>query len=312
MKYIVVFTLVVSLDVTIAQAKDYHVYFLGGQSNMVGFGKRAELDTKFHAPVEGVMIFQGRQGMDQRDTNRGGRGMWSTLRPGHGNWFYTDGKRISFHREGIFGPELFFGIRIQQLYPDRNIALIKYARNGTSIAVEAAGKWGCWYPDYTKGNGINQWDHALATIKNARAIQDIDGDDEPDKFIPAGIVWMQGESDAQKTEAVAKSYSANLKAVMDAIRKEFGADVPVAIGRISNSSDAKAKGLSVGGREFTWRHGEILRAQQAAFVEQDASAALVTSTDNYGYSDGFHYNSAGFKDLGIQFAEAIKKLSEAK
>jgi len=106
---------------------------------------------------------------------------------------------------------------------------------------------------------------------------------------------------------------------MDAVRKELeqdgvktGKKIPVAIGRISNSSDAKAKGLPVPGRTFTWRHGKILRDQQAKYVKEDGCAALITTTDNYGYSDGFHYNSAGFKDLGIQFANAIKKLSDEK
>jgi iduronate 2-sulfatase len=37
----------------------------------------------------------------------------------------------------------------------------------------------------------------------------------------------------------------------------------------------------------------------------DENAALVTSTDNYGYSDPWHYNSAGYLDLGRQFADAL-------
>ena len=37
-------------------------------------------------------------------------------------------------------------------------------------------------------------------------------------------------------------------------------------------------------------------------------AALVTTTDIYGYSDPWHYDSAGYIDLGKQFAIALHGL----
>jgi len=49
-------------------------------------------------------------------------------------------------------------------------------------------------------------------------------------------------------------------------------------------------------------------AGQAAFVEKDPSARLVTSTDSYGYSDPWHYDSAGYIDLGQRFAEAMLQM----
>ena len=47
---------------------------------------------------------------------------------------------------------------------------------------------------------------------------------------------------------------------------------------------------------------------QAAFVRDDACAALVTTTDGYDYSDKWHYDTAGYIDLGRQFAEALAGL----
>ena len=44
---------------------------------------------------------------------------------------------------------------------------------------------------------------------------------------------------------------------------------------------------------------------QASFVEADPIAALVTSTDSYGNSDSWHYDTAGYLDLGEQFAKAL-------
>ena len=222
-------------------AKEYHVYILGGQSNMVGYGMTADLDPEEQKPVDGVMIFQGRNEKDNK-VGRGGNGKWETLAPGQGNW------------AKCFGPELFFGRKMKELYPDRNIAIIKYARTGSSIAVEAAGHWGCWYPEYSKENGINQWDHFLKTLENARVVKDIDGDGEPDTLVYSGIAWMQGESDASKSEAIAKAYAANLKVLMDAMRAELKTAIPVAIAHITNSNDAKAKGLPVKGGDVLEAH----------------------------------------------------------
>lgn len=277
-------------------AKDYHVYILAGQSNMTGYGMTADLDEKERKPVDGVMIFNGAHEKDQK-VGRGGNGKWKTLAPGNGNW------------AKCFGPELFFGKKMQELCPDRNIAIIKYARVGSSIAVNAAGKWGCWYPDYNKGNGVNQWDHFLKTLKNARALKDIDGDGSDDKLIFSGIAWMQGESDAGEDE-FAKVYASNLKALMDAMRKELGSEVPVAIACITDSADAKAKGLPVNGQGNSWKCTDIVRAQQEEYVEKDGNAVLITSTDNYGYFDGAHYDAAGQKDLGIEFAKGLRKIEK--
>ncbi len=109
---------------------------------------------------------------------------------------------------------------------------------------------------------------------------------------------MQGESDAAITEAVARRYEANLKRLMDLIRAALRVDdLPVVLGRISDS------GQEADGK--VWDHGELVRAAQAAFVQKDARAALVTTTDAYGYSDRWHYDSAGYLDLGRQFAEAM-------
>ena len=80
-------------------------------------------------------------------------------------------------------------------------------------------------------------------------------------------------------------------------------DVPVAIGRISDSGRDEKDGK-------VWDYGAQVRAAQAAFVEKDAAAALVTSTDNYDYSDPWHYDSAGYIDLGAKFADALHSLHE--
>lgn len=278
-----------------AEAKVYQLYYLGGQSNMDGYGTVEELPGELNKLVKGVMIFQGNTLPDGGDV--GGKGLWSELRPGHGRGFSSDGRSNAYSER--FGVELTFARRLQELGVT-DIALIKYSRGGTSIDIAAAGNFGCWDPDYNDKTGVNQYDHFLAAVRNALAVADIDGDGEADQLVPAGIIWMQGESDANDQE-VARRYQANLKRLIDLIRAALRTDdLPVVIGRISDS------GQDDDGK--VWDQGDVVRRGQQDFVEEDGAAALVTSTDGYDFSDKWHYDTKGYIDLGRKFAEAAHRL----
>jgi len=276
------------------QAKTFKLYYLGGQSNMDGFGYARELPEGLRGPVKGVRIFHGNTSPDEAEVD--GKGLWTELRPGHGTGFTSDGKTNTYSDR--VGVELTFARHLLEREPEAHIAIIKYSRGGTSIDPGAASTFGCWDPDYSTGNGVNQYDHFLATVRNALAVSDIDGDGEADTLVPSGIVWMQGESDAAHGEEIARRYEGNLKRLMDLIRAAFRVDdLPVAIGRISDSGkDADGK---------VWDYGRVVRDAQAMFVRKDGSAALVTTTDGYSYSDNWHYDTAGYIDLGKQFADAL-------
>jgi hypothetical protein len=284
------------------EATVYHLYYLGGQSNMDGFGWVEELPPEAAGPVTGVRIFHGNTSPD--DAAVDGRGLWAELRPGHGSGYTSDGATVSYSDR--FGVELSFARTLKELDPDANIAIIKYSRGGSSIDRAATGRFGCWDPDYPDDNttGINQYDHFLATVRNAMSVADIDGDGKPDTLMPMGIVWMQGESDAAFSEEIALRYEANLERLMDLIRAAFRTDdLPVVIGRISDSGrDEEEEDGEV------WNQGELVRRAQESFIANDPRAAIVTSTDGYGYSDPWHYDSAGYLDLGEQFAIAVHGL----
>jgi hypothetical protein len=275
----------------------YRVYFLGGQSNMAGFGHVQDLPLDLQAPLPEVLIFQSTPTRD--DAPAEGRGRWTQLQPGHGAGFFFDG--TANHYSDRFGPELTFARRMQQHHPGQRIALIKYAKGGTALDTLAAGTAGAWDPDYRGRNGINQYDHALATLHNALAHTDIDGDGGVDVLVPAGILWMQGEADATVDASLAQRYAGHLQYLMTLLRAALGnSDLPVAVGRISDS------GQDADGR--VWTFGEIVREGQAHFVAADGHAALITSTDGYAYTDPWHYDSAGYLDLGQQFADALHAL----
>lgn len=273
----------------------YQLYYLGGQSNMDGFGYVSELPADLNAPVPGVRIFHGNTVPD--DSSGGGLGFWSELRPGHGTGFSSDGVENDYSER--FGVEQTFALRLLELDPDAKIAILKYSRGGTSIDSAAAGGFGSWDPAYGGGDGVNQYDHFLNTVGYAISVSDIDGDGKPDSLVPSGILWMQGESDAAFTEEVAAGYLDNLTQLMGLLRAAFHAtdELPIVIGRISDSGQDD-DGL-------VWDYGDIVRAAQATFVESDVKAALVTSTDEYSYSDPWHYDTEGYIDLGRKFADAV-------
>ncbi len=279
-------------------AKDYFLFYLGGQSNMDGYGKVSELPEEARTPARGTYIFHGNPAPDGVPPD--GRGLWAPLQPGHGAGFQSDGQTNRYGPR--FGVELTLAAALRHAFPNTGIAFIKYSRGGTSIHAEAAGNFGCWEPDFTATSGkdphSNQYDHFHATLRNAFAIKDIDQDGEPDRLIPKGIFWMQGESDAAYTAAIAEAYEGNLKRLMDLIRAALHApDLPVVIGRIS---DSKANSDTP-----TWKHGNRVRQAQADFCDRDRFATLVQRTDSYGYSDPWHYDSKGYLDLGEAFAEAL-------
>jgi hypothetical protein len=273
------------------------VFILAGQSNMNGFGYNKDLPNDLKSFKE-IYIFQGNSVPD--GNLNGGTGKWDVLKPGNGTGFKTNGK--SNQLSDRFGLELSFAKRIKELFPNDKIALIKYAREGTSIDSVARGSFGCWDADFHGTNGISQYDNFLKTLKNALVETDIDGDGKIDELLPSGILWMQGEGDASHDAEIANRYYGHLKVLMNQMRAALLIDdLPVVIGKISDSGkNEKGK---------VWPTGELVQYAQEKFVKDDKKAAIVRSTIRYNYgNDPWHYDSAGYIDLGKNFAEEVFRL----
>lgn len=276
----------------------FRLIYLGGQSNMNGYGYNKDLPAELNKTFEDVWIFQGNPAPDEAEN--GGQGLWAKLQPGHGAGFSSDGKSNRYSDR--FGIELSLAQRLQELYPGEKIAIVKYARGGTSIDSLAARNFGSWEPDFRGKTGINQYDHFLTTLRGALSVRDIDGDGREDRLIPTAILWMQGESDAALGEEIAYRYYDHLKRLMDLIRAALWTDdLPVLIGKISDSWNDDVDGK-------VWDQAEIVQYAQEKYARTDGAATIVRSTRYYKYSDPWHYDSAGYIDLGRQFAEAIARL----
>ena len=279
------------------QATEYKLYYLGGQSNMDGFGWNTDLPPDLAESPQRTLIYRGQSAGD--GSERGGVGRWEPLGPGFGLGFRTNG--VQSWRSDRFGPELTFGHRMVALDPDARTAIIKYSRGGTPLYRHGSG-YGTWNPDVP---GLNQYDFALRSIREATAERDIDGDGVPDRLVPAGIVWMQGEADAFDSEAAALAYEDNLKRMIGLFRAALGVDdLPVVIGQITDS------GMAEDGTVMDW--SEEVRAAQQRYVDADSCAALVTVTNDFDYPDDdpWHYTSPGYLRMGTAFADAVVTLEE--
>ena len=273
----------------------YRLYYLGGQSNMDGFGWNKELPSDYREAHPEVMIFRGLSAAD--NDPQGGVGRWDRLRPGFGLGFETDGEQQSYSDR--FGAELTFGHRMAALHPEDNIAIVKYSRGGTPLYLHGSG-YGTWNPDI---EGSNQYDFALRAIDGALDVDDIDGDGIRDRLVPTGIVWMQGEADAFDSKEAAAVYQDNLRRTMDLIRAALRVDdLPVVIGQITDS------GRADDGRVMDW--SDEVREAQRQYTEADACASLVTVTNELAYPDDdeWHYDSEGYLRLGAAFADAVTEL----
>lgn len=276
----------------------YKLYYLGGQSNMEGFGFSEELPEGAGTVSRDVMIFTGQMAFDNE--THGGVGIWEPLQPGHGTGFKTDG--IENQLSDRFGPELLFGQTMAKHLPGTKIAIIKYALGGSGLS-EGVG-YGNWHPDFSDGDGNNQYDNFLKTLRNALKQSDIDGDGVADYLVPSGIVWMQGEADAYDSQAAADAYRANIERLMGLIRAALRVDdLPLVVGKITDS------GMSDDGTVMDYIE-TVQRAQQD-FVKNDVCATYVTATEDLGYlDDGWHYNADGFVRLGTAFAIAMNELEQ--
>ena len=121
-----------------------------------------------------------------------------------------------------FGPEVTFGYQIAHVaFPDDDVYLVKYAVGATMLATH-------WNP-----NGSGECYNAFKTTVNA-AMQNLTNA----RLSPtiAGMLWMQGESDAANGNPYASGYAANLTNLVKKVRNDFGSpDMPFVVGRINES-----------------------------------------------------------------------------
>lgn len=195
--------LVLSALASSADATEWDVYLIGGQSNAAGWNTRASgLPASLQAPQNDVRFFAND---DPRIEVADPNVQWRALVPGTGNGNTS------------FGPEITLGRTLADENPDRNIAIIKYAIGGANLSEQ----WN------SVRSQPNLYDSFLDTIDNAIAALPAG-----DTVVFKGMVWMQGEDDAGTTQQT-NAYETNLTNLISQVRQDVGVpDLHFSIGQL--------------------------------------------------------------------------------
>ena len=246
------------------------VFILSGQSNMSGGGD-VVADIGIDAAVgDKVQVWDASDGWGKQ----GNPGKWMSL-----NQLQSTKKEL---RNNKIGPEFGFAQTMSALYPAAEIHLIKVSKGGTPIDF--------WLPDANgKQNGNTM---LLANLKNA--LEKIGGDYEI-----AGMLWMQGESDAKK-QADAEAYQKKLEQFIALMRKETGKpELPFVIGRLSTRI--------LESKKFSMPFVKVVQSGQDAVAKNDKDAHVVNTDDLTQRDDFVHFDQQGQLGLGKRFGEAMIK-----
>jgi hypothetical protein len=189
----------------------------------------------------------------------------------------------SYNRKLIFGPELFFGITLAELWPDERILLIKRTQGGTSL-------YGCWNPDWDaeKAAAMKEEDEPKLYEILTNDIREILSAYDPDEYELCPMLWVQGETDADN-ESAATAYGGNLERLIQSIREDTGReDLPFLMFQVGS--------------------GKVVEGMQRVARDVPNATLLPQSQDPdsphfYDKMENGHYNYAGLKKLGRRFAE---------
>ena len=263
-------------------AQEVDVFLIGGQSNATGQGYVRNIPATFK--VDTTVWFYYSRFLNQGE----GGGQWTALCQ-------------ASETKDKFGVELSLGTKLQSLYPERRIALIKHALSGSNLYKQ-------WNPGNRSGDVRGEeYVKFVETVKNAL----VDLKKQGYRPIIRAMVWQQGEADARDIAGMDQSrrYGPNLKNFIEQVRKEFGCeDMLFVYGTV----------MPLAAPRFTGR--ELVKEAQAAIDEDSGSElsvknALLIPADDLQMrcndyktpmpKDDVHLGTYGILTLGERFAEAI-------
>ncbi len=249
--------------------KKLKIYLLGGQSNASGCASCIGLPEELVGPQKNVIVF-ARGSIKVKEYG------WDWLKDGLGDGFGDRGK-------GAFGPELTFGVHMAKAKPGEVVGIIKCAWGATDLARQ-------WRPPGAGGETGPLFKGFVEALHQGLAA--LDPAFEPEF---AGMIWMQGESDASNKQMTA-DYAKTLTAFIKDIREEVKQlNMPFVLAQISK--------VPAWGPD----QGDGLRAAQLEVTKTVPNTATFP-TDDYKLCDPWHYDTQGMVSLGERFAKAMLNL----
>ncbi|MEO1583396.1 MAG: sialate O-acetylesterase [Planctomycetota bacterium] len=184
-----------------------------------------------------------------------------------------------------FGPEVSFGEAYKRLVGDDLVVLVKFADGGTSLHDH-------WVPPGRNGshpNGGPVYQRFFDELDTVLARLDAEGY----TYSFDGMLWMQGESDADRFHRASR-YEGHLNALIADVRAYTGqADLPFIIGRIKTSDLG---------------YDAMVQDAQVSIGQSDPWACWIDTNDLDKY-DRYHYDEPGVIELGRRFANSLQRLS---
>jgi hypothetical protein len=261
------------------QGKKTKVFFLAGQSNMDGRARAYKLSTE-----DKKRIKEAQKNVTLYYNHRDPVPIQPTKVAKH--------TAKKFEADTLFGPELFFGVKLSEAYPDHKIVLIKRAKGGMSL-------YGAWNPD---------WDEEKATLMNELNAPKLYSDFisyaksilkemNSEEYELCGMLWVQGETDSGKRFGTkpAEAYQQNLENLISGVRTEFSKpELPFII-------------FQVGG-------GKVVEAMKT-IDKEDEFVSLIPQSNDKNSKDYYkrnpppigHYVYESMKRIGEQFFEYYQK-----
>lgn len=194
---------------------------------------------------------------------------------------------------GGFGPELALGqVLTQQLgSASSQVAIVKWAQGTTGFIDGETDTWHAGGDATLVGDGTlyasfqSTVNDALAAIQAANPTATVR---------VSGMVWMQGERDANFTEADALDYQSDLGLMVQDVRSTYGSDIVFVQGQLSN--------------KISRTYLDAVQSGQASLAAGDARGGIV-STQSFSFNaDNLHYDSAGQVLLGSAMGGTVVDL----
>jgi len=280
-----IFQIVCLLIAASAHAVD--VILLGGQSNMQGIGKVADLPADLPRAVPHTFFWNGK--------------VFEPL---------VAGVTRSSNRAGEFGPEIGLGLGLATAAAP--VYLIKDSASGMPLhAGWNAAKWEgpapgpgrkTFYPGEKAGDPNTGTLYRAMLAKYRAGLAHLEKAGQAP--VVKGFVWMQGEADA-KHEVSAREYGESLRRLRARLAADLGLPTapPLVFGQVLPHEPAMER--------FTHRV-EIRQAMAATDERSGLPAAQpgvrMVSTDGFGVlPDTVHYTADGLLRLGRAFAGELSK-----
>jgi Carbohydrate esterase, sialic acid-specific acetylesterase len=269
-------TLFLFIEKAFAQDKNFHIYLCIGQSNMEGAARIEAQDT-----VNIDSRFKVLEALDCPKLNRK-KGEWYTAKPP----LCRCDTRLS--------PADYFGrTMLKSMKKKQKLGLVHVAVAGSKIEIfdkvkykaylDSSAKEKPWMINMANAYGGNPYERLIEMAKIAQK-----------SGVIKGILLHQGESNTGD-----KTWPAQVKKVYDDILADLGIapnSIPLLAGELVAAEQ--------GGKCAS--HNAII----ATLPQSIPKAVVVSSTGLTAAKDGLHFDSAGVREFGKRYAEALVQYSK--